>query len=148
MRTLCDSSIHCLVEAPCARGPDANMCFIHCIRQWMKPLGTALACMSDQQYAYINAEASVCPEAPFGLFPFISPKMLQGREPWNKGKAMSAETRAKMSASHMGCKHSPATKKKMCRAHTGLLHTSVRCSPHCHAFRLAFLMSQLEMCTP
>lgn len=51
--------------------------------------------------------------------------MRQGREPWNKGKAMSAETRAKMSRSHTGLKHSPAVRKKMGKAHTGLLHSAV-----------------------
>ncbi|KAK9846760.1 hypothetical protein WJX84_009414 [Apatococcus fuscideae] len=49
---------------------------------------------------------------------------LKGREPWNKGKVMSPETRAKMSRSHKGLKHSPAVKRKMGKAHTGLLHSA------------------------
>ncbi|KAK9867370.1 hypothetical protein WJX84_003848 [Apatococcus fuscideae] len=48
---------------------------------------------------------------------------LKGREPWNKGKALSAETRAKMSRSHTGLKHSPAVRKKQSKSHMGLLHS-------------------------
>lgn len=42
-----------------------------------------------------------------------------GRKPWNKGKEMSKETKAKLSATLTGKHHSEATKKKMGVKHKG-----------------------------
>jgi hypothetical protein len=55
----------------------------------------------------------------------------QGKEPWNKGKQLSAATRAKMSASKTGRRLSRGTRHAMSQAHTGLTHSPVRCAASC-----------------
>lgn len=53
----------------------------------------------------------------------------QGKESWNKGKQMSAATRAKMSAAKLGRRHTRSTRRLMSASHTGLSHSQVRLCP-------------------
>jgi len=50
---------------------------------------------------------------------------MQGKEPWNKGKEMSLETRARMSAAKLGRRHTRATRRQMSQSHAGLSHSLV-----------------------
>ena len=54
---------------------------------------------------------------------------LQGREPWNKGRTMSVETRAKMAAAKAGLLLRKGVRAKMSRAHMGKTHTEVPLLP-------------------
>ena len=49
----------------------------------------------------------------------------QGKEPWNKGRQMTDETRQKMRAAKLGRRHTTATRARMSHSHTGLLQTEV-----------------------
>lgn len=51
--------------------------------------------------------------------------MVQGLEPWNKGRSMSMETRLKMSAAKMGCSLPKAVCTKISQARTGKVHSEV-----------------------
>ena len=55
---------------------------------------------------------------------------VQGKIPWNKGRKMTEEERAKISAGHRNKTHCKTTKLKMSRSHMGMRQTEV-CS--CHA---------------
>ena len=50
---------------------------------------------------------------------------LQGKEPWNKGKRLSQETRDNMSAAKLGHKVPRQVCAKMSLSHTGLRHSEV-----------------------
>jgi len=55
------------------------------------------------------------------------PYVLQGKEPWNKGRSMTVETRAKMAAAKSGLSLRKGVRAKMSRAHVGKTHTEVCC---------------------
>ena len=52
----------------------------------------------------------------------------QGKEPWNKGRQMSQETRERMRAAKLGTRHSSGTRARMSASHMGLPQSQV-CLP-------------------